>query len=679
MEAMMKLGITDDANVTVVRVLVVVLLLVSIPPSACSVEGGLDELGGSSFFFVNGKNLDSVDTRRSYAASPALFERTATMTTSGSRRRKRRRRDTTRDLDAVVVGCNWTKIGDDVDGEDPGDQSGWSLSMNEDGTVIAVGSRYNSEYAGHVRIYQRQVVSSDENNEVVIWHPLGSEINGESASDQSGFSVSLSNDGMTVAIGAYNNDGSNGNDSQDIGHVRVYRYYMSFDTDPPGLDWHQLGQDIDGEAKGDTSGYSVSLSGNGLTVAIGASWNDGPDGQTPASGHVRVHRYNARLALWEQLGSDIDGDNANDESGWSVSLSDDGRIVAIGAPKHDGSSDDVLSERGQVRVFSYDPDQLDWVQMGQDILGDRDMDVFGWSVSLARDGTNVAVGAPARLGSNGVGYVRVFRFFSSDSEEAVVAGSWGQVGDDIITNEAGDWFGNSVALSANGTTVAIGAPTSDTGTVQVHTFIERQVQAVVADAEGTDKTTTAGEWVLVVNGGGGGGTTNASARSPSVTTPLVGESDGDSFGWSVAISANGTTVAIGAVLNDGEQQRNSGHVRVYQICQLPKTSSEVPVTDPNKNTSAPSMMPSAAPSATPSATPSASPSTITPTVSMSPTPSPTASPTDTTPQGGGIFCRNLNPDDGDDDVKPNLRTRFCNSCFFFRRILGLCSNQGDAR
>ena len=34
--------------------------------------------------------------------------------------------------------------------------------------------------------------------------------------------------------------------------------------------WEQRGQDIDGEANGDLSGYSVSLSSDGNTVAIGA-------------------------------------------------------------------------------------------------------------------------------------------------------------------------------------------------------------------------------------------------------------------------------------------------------------------------------------------------------------------------------------------------------------------------
>jgi hypothetical protein len=90
--------------------------------------------------------------------------------------------------------------------------------------------------------------------------------------------VSLSSDGKTVAIGAiYNDDPSSG-------HVRVYEYDLS------SLSWKQPGDDIDGEAAYDSSGTAVSLSADGMTVAIGAPYNDdnGDD-----SGHVRVYAYHS--------------------------------------------------------------------------------------------------------------------------------------------------------------------------------------------------------------------------------------------------------------------------------------------------------------------------------------------------------------------------------------------------
>ncbi len=100
------------------------------------------------------------------------------------------------------------------------------------------------------------------------------DIDGEAVGDQSGFSVSLNADGSILAIGAQLNDG-NGSDS---GHVRVF----SFD----GSNWSQRANDINGEAAGDLSGKSVSLSASGSAVAIGATSNTGVNGAF--SGHTRV-------------------------------------------------------------------------------------------------------------------------------------------------------------------------------------------------------------------------------------------------------------------------------------------------------------------------------------------------------------------------------------------------------
>ena len=97
-------------------------------------------------------------------------------------------------------------------------------------------------------------------------------------------------------------------------------------TNNETLVWNQLGIDLYGEAGGDKSGWSVSLSADGTTVAIGAivMMENGTD-----SGHVRVYNFNG--TGWVQMGDDIDGEAADDQSGYSVSLSADGTIVAIGA------------------------------------------------------------------------------------------------------------------------------------------------------------------------------------------------------------------------------------------------------------------------------------------------------------------------------------------------------------
>ena len=83
-----------------------------------------------------------------------------------------------------------------------------------------------------------------------------------------------------VAIGAPFNGGNGGSSGQ----VRVYEYVNN--------EWSQRGSDLDGEAGGDNSGYSVSLSSDGSVVAIGAIYNDGNGSN---SGHVRVYEFETQI------------------------------------------------------------------------------------------------------------------------------------------------------------------------------------------------------------------------------------------------------------------------------------------------------------------------------------------------------------------------------------------------
>ena len=238
----------------------------------------------------------------------------------------------------------YSAIGADIDGEAAGDWSGTSVSLSSDGTTVAIGvsanDGANGSASGHVRIYAWNGATS-------AWEQQGADIDGEAAGDQSGHSVSLSSDGSTVAIGGRLNDG-NGSNS---GHVRIYTW--------SGSSWAQQGSDIDGEAVDDQSGYSVSLSSDGTTVAIGATGNDG---NGSASGHVRIYTWNG--SSWAQQSSDIDGEAASDFSGYSVSLSSDGSTVAIGANYNDAAG----SNAGHVRIYqiSAEPLLVD-IELGADV------------------------------------------------------------------------------------------------------------------------------------------------------------------------------------------------------------------------------------------------------------------------------------------------------------------------
>ena len=274
-------------------------------------------------------------------------------------------------------GSAWIKLGNDIQGEIAEDKSGTSISLSNDGSIVAIGAPQNDDNgnnSGHVRIYDWDGSS---------WVKLGDDIDGRSSFDFSGESVALSEDGHTVAIGSKNSD----QNEEDTGHTSIYNWN--------GSAWIQLGSDIIGEAKNDHSGGSnnISISNDGKIVAIGAISNNGD------TGHTRIYEWNG--SSWSQLGSDIDGEDASDLSGRSVSLSANGEILAIGAMNNDGGG----SDSGHVRIY-----QLvsgNWVKTGDDIDGLANNDKTGISVSLSEDGNTLAIGSGAASGG-GNEYVRIF-------------------------------------------------------------------------------------------------------------------------------------------------------------------------------------------------------------------------------------------------------------------------------
>ena len=317
---------------------------------------------------------------------------------------------------------NWIQVGNDIIGEAYGDSFGYSIALSADGNILAVGAYANDgggSESGHVRIYQ-----NTNNN----WTQIGADINGPWTYIYSGISVSLSSDGSIVAIGA-SNDSSNG--FLGGGKVRVYENNNG--------SWIQKGSDMSGEADDDSFGVSVSLSSDGTTVAIGAPGNNSNGNN---SGKTYVFGYS--IGNWAQIGNGVSGEGAGDVSGQSVSISANGSIIAIGAPQNNSANG---IDAGQVRVYKNSANT--WTLLGNEINGESAGFRLGYDVSLSGNGEILTAGTP--YGANNAGRVKIFKN---------IANVWTQIGNNIDGETIGDYSSDALAISPDGTTVAIGSPSS---------------------------------------------------------------------------------------------------------------------------------------------------------------------------------------------------------------------------
>ncbi len=385
------------------------------------------------------------------------------------------------------------QVGNNIDGEAPFDTFGESVSISGNGLIIAGGSSFNDsneENSGDVRVFRL------END---VWQQIGQSIAG-TIDEFSGRSIVLSQDGSIIAIGAPGNNNS-------VGAVRVFENQND--------NWVQIGENIEGENSIDSfGGFGLSINAQGTIVAIGSIFND-DNGEN--SGHVRV--YQNINGDWTQIGEDIDGEAAGDNLGFSVDLSDDGTIVAVGANRNDGNGNDS----GHVRVF--ENVNGTWTQIGSDIDGEAAADQFGTTVSISGDGSRFAAGAIGNDNANGnvAGHVRVFENQN---------GNWIQVGQDIDGEATNDGSGgNSINISTDGTIVAISAAFNDgngenAGHVRIFN-LQNQIWTQIGE-------------------------------------DLDGEATGDFFGVATGLSDDGSTLVVGAQSND-TNGTDSGRVQVYDL------------------------------------------------------------------------------------------------------------------
>jgi len=443
-------------------------------------------------------------------------------------------------------------------------------ATSEDSNATGIGgdqTNNSANDAGAVYVYVR--------NGGVWTHQAYIKASNTDADDHFGYSVALSDDGNTLAVGTHTEDSNatgiggdqTNNSAADAGAVYVFTR--------SGAVWSQEAYvKASNTDVSDWFGFSVALSGDGNTLAVGAKREDstaiGIDGNQAnnsalAAGAVYV--YVRSGAVWSQQAY-VKASNtaASDGFGHSVALSGDGSTLAVGAHTEDSNAtgvggdqtDNSAANSGAVYVFARSGavwSQQAYVKASNSGWGDW----FGWSVALSADGNTLAVGAYQEdSNAKGIDGDQADNSFPDAGAVYVFTRSgavWSQQAYVKASNtDVDDIFGWSVALSGDGTTLAVGATHEDSNATGI-------------GGNQTDNSAAEAGSVYVF-------TRSGAVWSQQAYVKATNTEVGDFFGIHVALSADRTTLAVGAYLEDsnatgvgGDQTNNSassaGAVYVY--------------------------------------------------------------------------------------------------------------------
>ena len=153
-----------------------------------------------------------------------------------------------------LVNDVWTQLGTSIVGAATGDANGTSISLNGAGTILAIGAPGND--TGGNNFGQTRVYALNASN---LWVQRGNSINGKSADDESGASVTLSSDGDTLVIGA---PGASNSGLTTNGRVVIYRFTNGT--------WKLVAGDINGTSSSERSGSRVAITPDASKILIGA-------------------------------------------------------------------------------------------------------------------------------------------------------------------------------------------------------------------------------------------------------------------------------------------------------------------------------------------------------------------------------------------------------------------------
>ncbi len=382
--------------------------------------------------------------------------------------------------------------------------------------------------------------------------------------DLFGVSAVLSNDGSLLAVGA-NREASSSTDGEDDNSVPDSGAAYLFVRDASG--WQEQAYlKASNAGEGDAFGSVIAMSADGSTLAIGAPYEasnttgvngNEDDDSAPNAGAVFVFARNGDV--WQQQaylkGFNTDGE---DHFGISVALSADGSTLVVGAEGEDSPAtgvdgdptDKSAYEAGAAYLFRRS--DASWKQETYFKASNTEAwDHFGSSVALAADGNTLAVGAHSEdSASSGVDGDQ------SDNSATSAGAVYVFVHDETSWSQgaylkpaqndgyAYDSFGSVVSLSADGATLAVGAP----GDASAATGVD-------GDPNNTTLPYAGAVYLFGLSG-------SSWVQQAYLKASNTGEAD--EFGHNIKLSDDGTTLAVGAALEasassgvNGNQNDNS--------------------------------------------------------------------------------------------------------------------------
>ena len=229
--------------------------------------------------------------------------------------------------------------------------------------------------------------------------------------DEFGSAVALSANGLTMAVGAVSESGRangvNGNEQDDSGFNvgAVYVYDRVSRSEP----WSQVAYiKASNPGSGDTFGRRLTLSADGLRLAVGSPNEDGSErvvngadnNSASNAGAAYIYERATTSEQWSQVAylkpTNLD---AGDTFGRGLVMNAAGDLLVVGAQYEESAgaftpSDNTVSDAGAAYVFTRDGfgawSQVDYIKPPNAGIDDR----FGYDIAVSANGNTIVIGAP---------------------------------------------------------------------------------------------------------------------------------------------------------------------------------------------------------------------------------------------------------------------------------------------